>query len=272
MSTSATRHSDSDNAAPRRPLLEVCVGSLEDALAAQAAGADRLELCSALELGGLTPSIGLVEQVCAAVHLPVMAMIRPRASGFCYSPGELNCMQADARRLLAAGASGIVFGLLDATGAIDPAQVAKLVAIAEARGTAKAYETIFHRAFDHVTEPESALNLLSELGVTRVLTSGGGASALESASQLRRWIDLAAGKITVMPAGGITATAAAQLVAATGCQELHIGASTGRSDSSITAPQSTALCDLTRLTAGKYRAVDPARVAAVRASINAGCK
>ena len=93
-------------------LLEICVGNLADALAVTRLGAQRLELCGALVLGGLTPSIGLVEQVVAAVEVPVMVMVRPRAGGFCYSPDELDSMQRDAVRMLEAGADGIVFGCL----------------------------------------------------------------------------------------------------------------------------------------------------------------
>ena len=103
----------------RRILLEVCVGSLADAQAAAKAGADRLELCSALELGGLTPSLALVEQVLGEVDLPVFVMARPRGGGFCYSSDETRCMRRDAELALAAGASGIVFGFLNASGEVD---------------------------------------------------------------------------------------------------------------------------------------------------------
>ena len=241
-----------------RLLLEVCVGSLDDALAAQAAGANRLELCSSLELGGLTPSIGLVEQVCEAVELPVMAMIRPRAAGFCYSENEFRCMQADAQRVLEAGADGVVFGVLDAAGEIDHDWAAQLVAIAGAK------ETVFHRAFDNLANPRQALHQLAEQGVTRVLTSGGPLPAPRQTAELKQLIEHAAGRIAIMPGGGITPDDVPRLVSETGCQEMHIGASTGLADRSTTANQSAALCDLRRIAAGQYRAVDRGQVEEVR--------
>lgn len=244
--------------ADRRPLLEVCVGSLEDALSAEAAGADRIELCGALELGGLTPSIGLVEQVVGEVSVPVVAMVRPRAAGFAYSPSEFRCLKTDAQRLLDAGAAGVVFGVLDRSGQIDQGRVEQLVAIAAGR------ETVFHRAFDSIAGLDAALETLIALGVTRVLTSGGAPSAMAGRTALRRLVELAAGRIEILPGGGVTAADAAGLLAETGCTALHIGASVGRLDPSTTPEVAASLCDLQRLRDGAYRAVDPAIVADVR--------
>ncbi|QDU88883.1 Copper homeostasis protein CutC [Pirellulimonas nuda] len=246
------------------PLLEVCVGSLDDALAAEAAGAGRLELCGGLELGGLTPSLGLVEQVVRGVGLPVVSMIRPRAAGFAYSEAEFRCMEADASKSLEAGAAGVVFGMLTVNSAVDEARVAQMVSIAAGA------ETVFHRAFDAARSLDAALQSLINLGVTRVLTSGGAATAREGSAALRRLVGMAAGRIEVLAGGGIDAAGAAELLATTGCTSLHVGASTGRYDPSTTPAMSAALCDLRRLGSGAWRSVDPAAVAALRRAISGG--
>lgn len=238
-------------------LLEVCIGSLDDAHSAEQAGADRLELCGALELGGLTPSIGLVEQVCRQASLPVVVMLRPRAGGFAYSNHEFDCMLTDAEKVLAAGAEGIVFGLLDANRAIDVERTKQLVALAGDR------QTVVHRAFDFVANKREALEQLIEIGVTRVLTSGGPATAIAGAESLRALQSQAAGRIELLPAGGITAAIASQLIAETGCGQLHIGASIGKYDPSTTREAAASLCDLQRLADGVYRTVSGEKVAAV---------
>lgn len=243
-------------------LLEVCVGTLADAQAAQAAGADRLELCGALELGGLTPSMGLVEQVLGEVDLPSMVMLRPRAGGFCYSQQEFDCLQLDAERALAAGAAGIVFGLLSPDARVDQSRVRRLVSIAAEQ------QTVFHRAFDFVADKPAALEQLIDLGVTRVLTSGGPPTAVAGAESLRQLIVAANGRIEILPAGGIQAADLAHLAAETGCQQVHVGAATGRFDASIPQEASASLCDLPRLTAGAHRAVDEAKLKALRRAID----
>lgn len=245
-----------------RPLLEVCVGSLDDALAAASDGADRLELCGALELGGLTPSIGLVEQVVEEVGLPVVAMVRPRAAGFAYTNHEFRCLRIDAERFLDAGVGGIVFGCLDGDGKIAADRVAELVSIAAEK------ETVFHRAFDAIHSMEPAIETLAELGVTRVLTSGGAPTALQGSGVLRQLRAWARGRVEVLAGGGIAAAEVGQLLSKTGCKAIHIGASTSRFDSSTTAAQSAALCDLERIRSGAWRAVDGGQVAAVRQAIN----
>lgn len=244
------------------PILEVCVGSVADALAAQQSGADRIELCSALELGGLTPSLGLLEGVLDAVNLPVVVMLRPRGGGFAYDSDEWFAMLRDASHLIRAGASGIVFGALTAERGIEAEQVRRLV------DAAAGGETVFHRAFDFVADPAAALEELISLGVTRVLTTGGAPSAVEGAESLRRLIDQAKGRIEVLPGGGVTAGGVGQLVRRTGCTQVHIGAATSAWDPSITGAQAASLCDLNRLAAGELRVVDPGAVAAVRAALD----
>jgi copper homeostasis protein len=241
----------------RKFLLEVCVGSLDDALAAKRGGAHRLELCGALELGGLTPSIGLVEQVVAQAGLPVVVMVRPRAGGFAYSPREFDTMLRDAERVLAAGAAGIVTGVLDDQSRVDERRMAQLVGLAGNR------ESVMHRAFDFVADPLAALDTLIACGVSRVLTSGQAPTAVEGAAVIGQLIERAAGRIEILPGGGVSAANVVQLVRGTDCRQVHIGATRAAADPSLDRNGARALCDLPRLSEGTYRQVDEALVRSV---------
>ena len=220
-----------------RILVEVCVGSVADIERAVAAGADRVELCSALELGGLTPSFGLVETALATSSIPVVVMLRPRAGGFRYDHHEFAAMLRDAERFLDLGASGVVFGILNEHGQIDVARCGELLR------TAGAAQTIFHRAFDFVPDQRAALDTLIELGITRVLTSGGKSTAAEGTSMIRELISHAAGRIEVMPGGGINADNVLEIVHATGCNQVHVGASSAQVDGSIVDTRGIELVD-----------------------------
>ena len=193
--------------------LEIVAQSSDDARAAAHAGADRLELVSALSLGGLTPSLGTLEAVLASCDLPVAAMLRPRSGGFAYSTGELDAMERDAARFLEAGAKGLVFGVLDEDG-VDVKANARLV-----RAGGKA---VFHRAFDALPDPLDALERLIDLGFRRVLTSGGRGTALEGADTIRRLIERADGRIEILPGGGVRPAIAREIVARTGASALHL--------------------------------------------------
>lgn len=199
----------------RRILLEVAVETAADAEVAARAGADRLELCAALDAGGLTPTAATFKAVRAAVTLPVAVMIRPRPGDFVYSPDELARMLDDARRFADLGADGVVFGVLTWDGRVDTDALAELVRAAARR------ETVFHRAFDHVKETDGALADLFEHGVTRVLTSGPHPTAAEGIPFLKRLNEQAAGKLTVMPGGGIRSANVAAILDGTGCREVH---------------------------------------------------
>ena len=129
---------------------------------AEAGGADRVELCCALMLGGLTPSLGCLRESRAAVQIPIMAMIRPRAGGFSYSASEFKVMQRDIETALAEGADGIALGILTSAGAVDLVRCRQIVKLAAGR------QVVFHRAFDVVPEPLVALEQLIDLGVTRL--------------------------------------------------------------------------------------------------------
>jgi copper homeostasis protein len=200
------------------PLLEVCVDSPEAARAAEAGGADRVELCAALSEGGLTPSPGAIELARERIGIGLVVLIRPRAGDFLYSAGELEVMARDLERCAAAGADGVALGLLCRDGTVDRERTAELVA------RARPLEVTFHRAFDMTRDPEEALEVLAALGVERVLTSGAQRTALEGAGLLARLVDRARGRLSVMAGGGVRPANAAELLRRTGVGELHFTA------------------------------------------------
>lgn len=196
-------------------VLEVCVASTEDAIAARDGGADRLELNMAIELGGLTPTVGLLREVKQAVDLPVITMIRPRSAGFRYSPRECQLMLRDAELLLEWGADGVALGALLADGNIDCSF------LNEARRLSSGRDLVFHRAFDLLANPEAALQQLIACGTTRVLTAGGCVTAAEGSHQILQLQQLAAQQIEILPGGGITPDNVSELIRATGCRQVH---------------------------------------------------
>jgi copper homeostasis protein len=244
-----------------RVSLEVCVGSVADVAAAVRAGADRLELCGGLELGGLTPSAGLMETALAASSVPVIVMLRPRAGGFYYDRHEFGAMLRDAERLGALGASGVAFGILDKSGRIDVGRSREVVEQVAPR------EAVFHRAFDYVVKPRQALDALIEIGCTRVMSSGGQPTAREGAAALAELNRHAAGRIEVMPGGGINAENVGENVRLTGCNQVHVGASGPVDDGSMGLGPRIDLCDRRFLEGAAYRAVMGEIVAATAAAL-----
>ncbi len=210
-------------------LLEICCGSAEDAIEAAAGGADRVELCSALFLGGLTPSLGSLVEVKQRTQIPVMAMNRPRQAGFCYSPAEFAVMERDAELLLEHGADGIVFGILNGDGTVDVRRARSM------RQRIVARQAVFHRAFDVTPDPFRALEELIDLGITRVLTSGQKHGAPEGAGLIKQLRERAQGRIEVLPGAGITVDNVRQLVERTACTQVHLTAFTERQDPSTLA-------------------------------------
>lgn len=200
-----------------RILLEIAVASVADARTAVAAGADRLEVCAALELEGLTPSVGLVRAVRAEAGVPIFAMIRPRPGGFCYSADERAVMGADIRAALSAGADGVVFGALSETGSIDMPACRELIACCEGR------PAVFHRAFDAVQRPFDALEDVIRAGFARILSSGGERSAVAGTQRLAELVEAAGGRIEIMPGAGIRAENVLAIVRRTGCRQVHAG-------------------------------------------------
>ncbi|MFI5213958.1 MAG: copper homeostasis protein CutC [Gemmatimonadales bacterium] len=199
-----------------RIVLEICCENLADAVAAEAARADRLELAQALELGGLTPSPGLALVVGDRVMIPFVAMVRPRGGDFVYAEDEVGMMERDAGLLLEAGASGIVFGCLTQEGRIDERACERLIAVADRA------EVVFHRAFDRLKDPLDALETLIDLGVSRVLTSGGAKTALESTDRIRALLERADGRIEILPGGGIREENVERVIRQTGCTQVHL--------------------------------------------------
>jgi copper homeostasis protein len=212
------------NSPNKKLLLEVCVASLEDCLTAQAGGADRVELNSALALGGLTPSLGLLREARQVLRIPIIVMIRPRPAGFCYRARELVVMQRDLEIALANGADGIAFGVLREDGSIDRVRCGQIIR------QAKGKEIVFHRAFDVTPDPVAALDELIDLGITRVMTSGQESNAYNGAANIARFIRHAAGRIEILPAGGINRFTIADILARTGCEQVHASLATMRHD------------------------------------------
>ena len=185
-------------------LIEVCVDSLAGLAEAVAGGADRIELCAGLEVGGLTPTAGMM-QAAAGCGVPVYAMIRPRAGGFTYSAAEIAIMQTDIAQARAAGLAGVVFGANLPDGRLDPVALRALCAAAAGMG-----QTL-HRAFDLVPDLAEAVDLAVDLGFERILTSGQALRADQGVAVLAQVMALAAGRIVVMPGSGISAQSVAAL-------------------------------------------------------------
>ncbi|MFT7462139.1 MAG: copper homeostasis protein [Pseudohongiellaceae bacterium] len=198
--------------------LEICTDSASGAAAAEAGGAQRVELCSALSLGGLTPSAGCIEQAVAATTLPIMVMIRPRPGDFCYDRSELATMAADIDRAAELGAKGVVFGVLSPDGTLDTEAIARLAE------RSRPLAVVVHRAIDVTVNPVASIESLAALDVDRVLSSGGAPTAPLGAETLARMIQAANGRLVVMPGGGVRERHVAALLAATGARELHVTA------------------------------------------------
>lgn len=243
-------------------ILETIAASVEDCLAAEQGGANRIELVSALALGGLTPSLGLLREARRATRLPLMAMLRPRASGFAYSGREWAVLLRDAELFLADGADGLVFGALHADGTVDLVRVAEIVALARGR------ETVFHRAFDVTPEPLLAIDRLAELGVTRILTSGQEANAYNGAAAIRRFRERAAGRIQILPGSGINRFTVQDVLRRTGADQVHASLSVRRVDPSLRARPQVSFGAGGGLAEDQYSAAGVEQIAALRALLD----
>lgn len=199
-------------------VLEVCIDSFASAAAAQAGGADRLEVCSSLAVGGTTPSYGLVEKCAAELDIPIMMMIRPHDGGFVYDDDHIDTMLRDINVAKSIGVQGIVFGALTAQRTLDRDTCRRLMDAADS------LEITYHRAFDLVADPLSVLDELDALGFDRVLTSGQQATAFQGVDLIRQLTDRRT-SIHVLAGGDISAANARQLVEMTGVREIHASAS-----------------------------------------------
>lgn len=194
---------------------EICAVNIQSALAAERAGAHRIELCSALDVGGLTPSPGLIRAAVGQLAIPVNVLIRPREGNFCYTEHERNIMLDDIRFCREAGANGVVVGALTTDNQLD---LPFMNAMKEAAGT---MEIVCHRAFDFTADPGFALEQLVALAYRRVLSSGQAPTAMEGRFLLKKIVDQAAGRIAVMPGAGISADNIHNIASTTGAREFH---------------------------------------------------
>ncbi|MCX4163919.1 MULTISPECIES: copper homeostasis protein CutC [Paraburkholderia] len=227
-------------------LLEVIATTVADARLAAQAGADRLELVTAMGEGGLTPSIGLIEAVVDAVPVPVNVIVRPHSRSFVFDAHDLAVMTRDVRAIVAAGAHGVVTGMLTEAREIDCEGLARLIDVAGDLAIT------FHRAFDEARDLHEAFDtLLGFEAVTNVLTSGGKPSVLDAADTIRLLVQQSAGShCTVLAGAGLTVDAIAGFVRATGVAAVHFGSGV-------------------RIGGNGLAPVDPQQVARVRALLDA---
>jgi copper homeostasis protein len=199
-------------------LLEICANSYQSAVNAQEAGAHRIELCTELAVGGITPSYGLIKHVTENLTIPVFVLIRPRSGNFSYSDDEFNTMKHDIQLCKNLGCSGIVSGILKTNNTIDIERTKLLLELS------KPLSFTFHRAFDWTPNPTKALEQLIDLGVDSLLTSGQEASAEKGIVLLKQLKKIATHRLIILPGGGIN-MANAKLFKTSGFKEIHTSAS-----------------------------------------------
>ena len=205
-------------------VLEICVESVDDAVAAERGGADRIELCSDLASGGITPSAGLMQTTRRHVKVPIHVLIRPRAGDFCYSDRELETMRNDIQAAKQAGMNGLVLGILREDNHVDVERTKMLVDLA------RPLPVTFHRAFDLVKKQATAVEEVIQTGATRILTSGGETKATEALLVLTQLTQAAKNRILIMPCGGINSGNILRVLRTTSAREIHtsLGASQTR--------------------------------------------
>jgi copper homeostasis protein len=177
---------------------EVCVESFQEAFVVAASGATRIELCDNLAVGGTTPSYGTIKRVINDLTIPVMVMIRPRGGDFCYSPDEFDIMREDILMCRELGAVGVVFGLLNPDQTIDIERTKELVELA------RPMQVTFHKAIDDTNDILLSIRQLMEIGIDRVLTSGGKPTAMEGCETLLKMIEIAGDELNIIVAGKVT--------------------------------------------------------------------
>lgn len=198
--------------------VEICVDSVESAVAAQAGGAHRVELCDNLMEGGTTPSAGAIEVARRLLNIKLHIIIRPRGGDFLYSDTEFEIMKHDTEAAKTLGVDGVVIGILDACGDIDIARTKELVSLA------RPMSVTFHRAFDVCRDPLKAIDGLAELGIDRILTSGQEATAVEGMELIADLVKHAGDRITIMACGNLNERNINKVVATTGVKEVHFTA------------------------------------------------
>ena len=194
--------------------LEVCCGDMQSVLAAKAGGANRIELCRALDVDGLTPSKEMMAET-IGLGIPVQVLIRPREGNFVYNEAEVESMIHDIRLAKRLGANGVVIGALKPDGSIDEETIRYLVE------AAKGLSITFHRAFDVCSQPLEALEQIIALGCHRLLTSGQAATAEQGIPLIKQLVELAGKRLIIMPGSGVNPENACKILSETGAKEIH---------------------------------------------------
>lgn len=197
--------------------VEICTGSYADCMAAFHGGAERVELNSALSVGGLTASVAVLRRVKKETTLKVICMVRPRAGGFCYDEAETKIMMEEARLLLENGADGIAFGFLHADGTVHRERTLQMSELIHSFGK----EAVFHRAFDVTKDPFQAMQVLLSCKIDRLLTSGQRAKAMQGAELIAQLQDCFGDRIEILAGSGVNAQNAGELLARTGIRQVH---------------------------------------------------
>ena len=200
-------------------ILEICCPIIEAAIIAEQCGADRIEFCKDLSVGGVTPTFEEIEKIKSVIKIPIHVLIRCRSGNFIYSENELNKMIDEIKFCKSTGIDGVVIGVLQNDNTIDISAIEKM------KAEASRMEITFHKAFDEIENQSEALQELINLNFTRILTSGGKATAIEGAEQLKRLNAIAKQKITIMPGGGIRSNNLSALIETTNCHAFHSAAS-----------------------------------------------
>ncbi|HIF9349275.1 TPA: copper homeostasis protein CutC [Photobacterium damselae] len=202
--------------------LEVCIDNIESLHLAQQGGATRIELCSSLALGGLTPNFGFMQAAAKYAQVPVYAMIRPRQGDFLFTDQDMEIMLADVHAAKQANLSGVVLGVLTDQGQVDKDQLKALIHQAQGMGVT------FHRAIDQCIDPMATLDILMSLGCERVLTSGLKANAYDGRVMLKEMVTYCGERLSIMAGAGVTAENVGQIISATGVREIHLSGKTTR--------------------------------------------
>jgi copper homeostasis protein len=210
----------------KKYLIEVCCGSVDDAIISERAGADRIELNSCMMYGGLTPSAGSIIEAKRKVNIPVMVMIRSRSGGFCYTEEEMRVMEYDVSTAIQLGADGIVFGILNEDGTIDEKRCKRIIDLCKDK------EVVFHRAFDAVPNPFEAIDVLTNIGIKRILTKGQENTLEKGAELINRLIDYSQEKIEVLP-GGVKIYNIESTLVNISCNQVHIANYVTQIDKSV---------------------------------------
>jgi copper homeostasis protein len=205
---------------PGKILLEICIDSVESAVASERGGSDRVELCAGLPEGGTTPSAGMIAAVRKKIAIGLQVMIRPRGGDFCYSADEFGIMRRDILIAKQLGANGVVFGILDTDGKVDKERIRQLIDMA------RPLKVTCHRSFDMARDLEQALEDLAEVGADRVLTSGGKKSAVDAMPTLKQLVQQAHGRISVMACGELSIANVKAVIEYSNVTEVHAGMGT----------------------------------------------